>query len=78
MADDPNEDSPPDLRVFISYRREDTPGYAGRVYDSLAERFGEDRLFMDIDTIRPGSEFTEVITEALAECDVLLALIGRT
>jgi hypothetical protein len=78
MADDPNEDSPPDLRVFISYRREDTPGYAGRVYDSLAERFGEDRVFMDIDTIRPGRKFTEVITEALAESDVLLALIGRT
>lgn len=64
--------------IFISYRREDTPGYAGRVYDYLVERFGQDRVFMDIDTIRPGSDFTEVIADALDECDVLLALIGRT
>jgi sugar lactone lactonase YvrE len=65
------------LRVFISYRREDTSGYAGRIYDALAERFGEDAVFMDIDTIRPGSDFKEIIAEALGECDVLLALVGH-
>jgi WD40 repeat protein len=67
-----------DLRIFISYRRDDTPGYAGRVYDSLVAHLGEGRVFMDIDTIRPGSDFTEVLDAALDESDVLLALIGPT
>jgi len=64
------------LRVFLSYRRQDTPGYAGRLYDGLVECLGPDGVFMDIDAIRPGTDFAEVIHEALAECDVLLALIG--
>jgi hypothetical protein len=65
-------------RVFLSYRRDDTPGYAGRVYDSLVERFSEENVFMDIDTIRPGAEFAKVIASALDDCNVFLALIGPT
>lgn len=64
------------LRVFVSYRRQDTPGYAGRLYDDLVDRLGPDGVFMDVETIRPGADFAEVIHDALAECDVLLALIG--
>jgi len=41
-------------------------------------RFGEERVFIDLDAIRPGSDFAEVIAEALDHCDVLLALIGPT
>jgi hypothetical protein len=47
---------------------------AGRLGDRLSARF--DRVFMDIDTIEPGVDFTEVIRQAVDECDVLLALIG--
>jgi class 3 adenylate cyclase len=65
------------LRLFVSYRRDDTSGHAGRLYDRLVERFGADRLFIDIDTIRPGADFAQVIDEALERCDVLLALVGR-
>jgi TIR domain len=75
---DPAASSPAGLRIFISYRREDTSSYAGRLYDSIVARVGADQVFMDIDTIRPGSDFTEVLDAALHECDVLLALIGRT
>ncbi len=64
------------LRVFISYRRDDVPGYSGRLHDHLARRFGEDHVFMDVDAIRPGTDFTEEIEEALEKCDVLLAVIG--
>lgn len=64
------------LRVFLSYRRQDMPGYAGRLYDDLVEHLGRDGVFWDIDTIRPGSDFTNVIHDALDRCDVLLALIG--
>jgi hypothetical protein len=62
--------------IFISYRRQDAPGYAGRLYDSLAGHFGEGVIFMDIGAIQPGQDFTERINEALNSCDVLLAVIG--
>src|SRR4051812_23138559 len=63
-------------RIFICYRRDDTAGYAGRAYDALAAEFGEPNVFMDIDAIDPGTDFAEVIAEALSDCDVLLVLIG--
>jgi hypothetical protein len=67
----------PDVRVFISYRRDDASAYAGRLYDSIAARLGEENVFMDVDTIGPGSDFYEAIDEAIASCDVVIALIGR-
>lgn len=65
------------LRVFLNYRREETSGHAGRLFDDLAERLEGAEVFMDIDRIAPGVDFTEVIDEALDSCDVVLALIGR-
>jgi hypothetical protein len=62
--------------VFISYRRQEASGLAGRLYDRLAARFGEDRVFMDVDTIALGVDFAEVITQAVSTCHVLLAVIG--
>jgi hypothetical protein len=41
-------------KVFISYRREDTPGHAGRLYDRLQQEFGADNVFIDVDTLLPG------------------------
>jgi hypothetical protein len=63
--------------VFLSYRREDASGHAGRLYDLLAARYGADRVFMDVDAIPLGSQFDETISRAIASCDVLIALIGR-
>lgn len=63
--------------IFISYRRDDSAGHAGRLYDKLSEGFGADQIFMDIDTIDPGLDFTEVIDRALASSKVVIALIGR-
>jgi TIR domain len=62
--------------IFISYRRQDTSDVAGRLYDRLADRFGEARVFMDVDTIELGVDFAEVITSAVGTCEVLLAVIG--
>jgi hypothetical protein len=62
--------------IFISYRRQDAPGYAGRLYDALAARFGDERVFMDIGGIEPGADFAQQIDEAVGSCDVLLAVIG--
>ena len=72
-------DGPPASRhsFFISYRRDDSAPYAGRLYDHLAARFGAECLFMDIDTIRPGDDFVQAISDRVASCDVLIALIGK-
>src|SRR4051812_14282472 len=50
----------PKPRIFVSYRRDDAPGYALRVYDAIAEHFGHEYVFLDIDDIDPGVDFTEV------------------
>jgi hypothetical protein len=63
--------------VFISYRRDDTAGHAGRLFDSLVRRFGEPSVFMDLTDIDPGSDFVETLERAVGSCDVLLVLIGR-
>jgi len=64
-------------RLFISYRREDSIAYAGRLYDRLIAHFGKTNVFMDVDTIEPGADFVEVLKEVVANCDILLAVIGR-
>jgi len=66
-----------DKRIFISYRRSDTAGYAGRLYDFLKEYFGEEKIFFDVDTIRPGVDFEQKIRTELDQSGVVLVLIGR-
>src|SRR5215831_10394247 len=63
-------------KVFISYRRDDASGHAGRLYDHLVERLGEDAVFMDIDTIPPGEKFDSYIDENLRDCDMCIVVIG--
>jgi hypothetical protein len=62
--------------VFISYRRRESSGITGRLYDRLAGHFGDAQVFMDVDTIAPGVDFTKVIAQAVSNCTVLLAVIG--
>jgi uncharacterized protein YecT (DUF1311 family) len=64
-------------KVFISYRRDDIAGVAGRVSDRLAQEFGSDSLFMDVDSIPLGVNFVNALDNEVAKCDVLLAIIGR-
>lgn len=76
------QEAPPQDRdsfnIFINYRREDSAGHAGRLYDALSERFGDDHVFMDVDAIDPGEDFAEVVEQKVGSCDVLIALIGRS
>ena len=65
------------FRIFINYRRSDSGGYAGRIYDALNAHADSWQIFMDIDTIDPGEDFTEVIDRSLETCDVVIAVIGR-
>jgi hypothetical protein len=63
-------------KVFISYRRDDSAGYARAIYEELTERLPPDRVFMDVDAIEPGLPFDEVIRNAVGQCKALLVLIG--
>ena len=62
--------------IFLSYRRDDSSGYAGRLFDNLAERFGRERVFMDIETLEPGMDFVAGIDRAIESCGAVIALIG--
>lgn len=62
--------------IFISYRRDDSAGYAGRLYDRLATHFGPQRVFMDVEGIEPGADFVNAIEEAVTSCQVLIVIIG--
>ena len=67
----------PTPKIFISYRRDDAPGSAGRLYDRLADSFPREALFMDVDAMVPGVDFVRELDDAVQGCDVLLAVIGR-
>src|SRR5829696_7648579 len=64
------------MRVFLSYRRDDAGGHAGRLSDALSERLGAGSVFHDVTAIGPGLNFDHEIDRALDECDAVLALIG--
>src|SRR6185369_887378 len=63
--------------IFISYRRQDAAGYAGRLYDRLVSHFGAERVFMDVEGIEPGVDFVEALERAVASCEVLIVIIGN-
>lgn len=63
-------------RIFINYRREDSIAIAGRLHDRLAETFGRDNLFMDVDNIPIGINFEEYLKGQVAVCDVMLSIVG--
>jgi hypothetical protein len=64
-------------KIFINYRRGDDPGHTGRLFDRLQDAFAPEQLFLDIDNIAPGLDFVRVLHERVAECDVVLAVIGK-
>ena len=65
------------VQIFISYRRDDTAGYARAVYGELACEFGAERVFIDVDDIAAGQSFADVIRGAVNSSSVVLVLIGK-
>src|ERR1035437_10122186 len=63
--------------TFISYRRDDSAAYARHLFDSLAARFGEQRVFSDQSTIEPGARFPKRIQAATKASGVMLVVIGQ-
>ena len=64
------------MRVFVSYRRSDVGGYAGRLYDDLLPHLGAKNVFQDVTGIAVGQDFTHVIDRQLDDTDAVLAVIG--
>lgn len=62
--------------IFVSYRRDDSQGFAGRLTDDLSDMLGSDSVFRDIE-IPFGSDFTDILHRAIAASDILLVVIGR-
>ena len=62
--------------IFLSYRRDDASGWAGRLYEHLVRDWGIEHVFMDIDTIAPGEDFRKAIARTMETCDVVMVVIG--
>ena len=63
--------------VFLAYRKDDSGGHTGRLYDCLVDRWGSQNVFRDIDRITPGDNFDEKIEQTLALSSVIFVIIGR-
>ncbi|HTN49933.1 MAG TPA: SUMF1/EgtB/PvdO family nonheme iron enzyme [Burkholderiaceae bacterium] len=63
--------------IFISYRREDTAGHAGRLFDRLVRDFPNEEVFIDAARIASGDDFAQKIETTLQKCDTCIVLIGR-
>jgi hypothetical protein len=63
-------------RIFVNYRRDDAPGYAGRLFDGLAMHFGPGSVFLDVDATQPGLAFTEAIDRVVQWADAFLVVVG--
>src|ERR1700756_1946345 len=62
--------------IAISYRREDSLPIAGRLYDRLQAKFGKQNVFMDFDSIPPGTDFRQQIKQTIEHSSVVIAIIG--
>lgn len=65
-------------KIFVSYRRTDSSGHAGRLYDRLKKQFGDKETFLDVVNIEDGQDFPEIVRKTIGECKVLIAIIGKS
>lgn len=65
------------MKIFISYRRADSPNISGRIYDRLVSDFGAENIFKDVDNIPLGVDFEVYLNDQIIACDAVIAVIGR-
>jgi hypothetical protein len=63
--------------IFLCYRRKHTQGFAGRIYDNLASRYGREKVYRDVNSTPSGVEFASYIESRIAKCGVMIVLIGN-
>jgi len=64
-------------RIFVSYRRDDSSGHAGRLQERFRRELGNKSVFVDVESIEPGVNFAEAIKKAIAGAKVMIAVIGK-
>jgi hypothetical protein len=64
------------MNIFLSYRRDDSAGHAGRLTDVLEAALGDEAVFQDVEAIAPGTDFVDAIDKAIGRCQAVLVLIG--
>lgn len=64
------------IKIFVSYRREDSEHQTGRICDQLVAHFGNSNVFYDVYTIPVGVNWRKYIEEKVRQCDILIAPIG--
>lgn len=62
--------------LFLSYRRHDSAGFAGRLADDLEAAFGADSVFRDVEDIQPGQDYVQTIDAELLQAQAVLVMIG--
>ena len=73
----PSPRNPELPRIFLCYRRDDTPDAAGRLHDRLVDAFGAERVFMDIDSMPLGIDFVDHVAEQIGRCKAVIVMIGK-
>jgi hypothetical protein len=66
---------PAEPSVFISYRRLDAGGSAGRLHGDLRRHYGPGRVFRDRE-MRPGTNWVKRLQAVAGACHVMLVVIG--
>ncbi|HEX5406379.1 MAG TPA: toll/interleukin-1 receptor domain-containing protein [Pseudonocardiaceae bacterium] len=64
------------MTIFINYRTTDELGAAVLIKRELSRRFGDDNVFIAIDTIPPGNDFERELLRRVRSADVLLVVVG--
>src|SRR5215468_9561800 len=62
--------------IFISYRRSDSKSEARSICQRLEKSFGKRKVFIDVDSIRPGENFQSVLKNDLEKCNIMVVVIG--
>src|ERR1700730_18667261 len=62
--------------IFISYRRSDSKSDARSICQRLERTFGKGKVFIDVDTIRPGKNLQSVLKNDLEKCNSMIVVIG--
>src|SRR6185295_7200904 len=62
--------------IFISYRRSDSKSDARSICQRLEKSFGKRKVFIDVDSIRPGEDFHSVLKNDLEKCNIMIVVIG--
>jgi hypothetical protein len=65
------------MKIFINYRRDDDPGFVQAIYSRLLLAFPSEDIFMDVEGLADGEDFVVSLQDQVAQCDILLAVIGK-